>query len=223
MTGFDTAAELRAWLGDAAGAWEFLRRFARAWELGESGNPARFAARLDGALPVALREAYAVGGVLDPGALELQDNVLVFHYADPMITETMWGIPLDVAGRPDPPVVINTGDGNWQPYLEQVSLACVDLALTAVIQDHDERLCNACELPAAMVGPAMAAFDRVPLPDLPMWIDVEESPVRWWSGPGQLLRTNGDGDGGVWLWVSAQTQDDLNAVYAAVPYAEWNT
>ncbi|WP_203842662.1 hypothetical protein [Winogradskya humida] len=217
MAGFDTAAELRARLGDPAGAWEFLRRFARAWELGESGDPARSETQLDGAL----REAYAVGGVLDPGALEVQDNVLVFHYADPMITETMWGIPLDVAGQPDPPVVINTGDGTWQPYLERVSLACVDLALTAVIQDHDERLGNACELPAEMVESAMAAFNRVPLPDLPMWIGVEESPVRWWSGPGQLLRTHGDG--GVWLWVSAQTRDDLEAVYAAIPCAEWNT
>ncbi|GAA4965557.1 hypothetical protein [Actinoplanes utahensis] len=30
MTGFDTAAELRAGLGDAPGTREFLRRFARA-------------------------------------------------------------------------------------------------------------------------------------------------------------------------------------------------
>nr|BFE72365.1 hypothetical protein GCM10020092_056660 [Actinoplanes digitatis] len=115
---------------------------------------------------------------------------------------------------PDPPVVIDTGAG-WQPYLDRTSLACVDVALTAVVQEHDAGLCNACELPADLAGPAMAAFDRVPLPDLPMWIDVEESPVRWWSGPGQVLRTHGDG--GVWLWVSAQTEESLDAVYAAIP------
>lgn len=221
MTGFDTAAELRVGLGDVAGTREFLRRFARAWDLPDGCDALeRFEARLEVALPVALRETYGIGGVLDPGALEVQDNVLVFHCADPMITESMWGISLDVVGQPDPPVVINTGDGVWQPYLDRVSLACVDLALTAVIQEHDERLCNACELPAKMVGSAMAAVDRVPLPDLPMWIDVEESPVRWWSRPGQLLRTHGEG--GVWLWVSAQTKDDLNVVYAAIPYAEWS-
>jgi hypothetical protein len=221
MTGFDTAAELRVGLSDVAGTREFLRRFARAWDLPDGCDALeRFEARLEVALPVALRETYGLGGVLDPGALEVQDNVLVFHCADPMIAESMWGIPLDVVGQPDPPVVINTGDGVWQPYLDRVSLACVDLALTAVIQEHDERLCNACELPAEMVGSAMAPFDRMPLPDLPMWIDVEESPVRWWSRPGQLLRTHGEG--GVWLWVSAQTKDDLNAVYAAIPYAEWS-
>lgn len=216
MPGFDTAAELTARLGDRAGVWEFLRRFADAWDLqGAGGDPDRFAGRLEVALPVALREAYAIGGVLDPGALEVRDDVLVFHCADQMITETMWGVPLDAAGRPDPPVVINTGSA-WQPYLDRVSLACVDVALTAVIQEHDERLCNAAEV----AGPAMAAFDRVPLPDLPMWIEVEESPVRWWSGPGQLLRTHGDG--GVWLWVAAQTEDDLDGVYAAIPGVQWS-
>jgi len=221
VAGFDTASELRARLNDVAGVREFLRRFAGAWNLRDGGGaPEGFEARLEVALPVALREAYGIGGVLDPGALEVQDNVLVFHWADPMITETMWGIPLDVVGLPDPPVVLNTGDGVWRPYVDRVSLACVDLAFTAVIQEHDEWLCNACELPAEMVGPVMAAFDRVPLPDLPMWIDVEESPVRWWSRPGQLLRTHGDG--GVWLWVSVQTKDDLDAVYAAIPYAEWS-
>ncbi|MBB4763300.1 hypothetical protein ACFQFC_03785 [Amorphoplanes digitatis] len=221
MTGFDTAAELRARLGDRDGVWEFLRRFARAWDLRDAGggDPDRSADRLGVALPAALREAYAIRGVLDPGALEVQDDVLVFHRADPMITETVWGIPLDVAGLPDPPVVIDTGAG-WQPYLDRTSLACVDVALTAVVQEHDAGLCNACELPADLAGPAMAAFDRVPLPDLPMWIDVEESPVRWWSGPGQVLRTHGDG--GVWLWVSAQTEESLDAVYAAIPQARWS-
>lgn len=219
MAGFDTAAELGARVGDRAGVWEFLRRFARAWGLRDGGgDPERFAARLGVALPVALREAYAIGGVLDPGALEVRDDVLVFHCADPMIAEAMWGVPLDVVGRPDPPVVVKVG-GVWLPYLDRVSLACVDVALTEVVQGHDEGLCNAGELAVDAVGPAMAAFDRVPLPDLPMWVDVEESPVRWWSGPGQLLRTHGEG--GVWLWVSAQTGDDLDAVYAAVPDVEW--
>ncbi|GAA4607801.1 hypothetical protein BJY16_006521 [Actinoplanes octamycinicus] len=209
MTAFDTAAELAA-----RDVGEFLRRFTRAWNLpAESKGLPR-----DGAVPAALREAYAIGDLLDPRALEVQGEVLVFHYADPMITETRWGIPLDTVDQADPPVVIDTG-GGWQPYLDRVSLACVDVALTAVIQEHDEELCNACELPAELVGPALAAFDRVPLPDLPMWIDVEESPVRWWSRPGQLLRTHGEG--GVWLWASAQTRADLDAMYAALPGADW--
>ncbi|BBH68563.1 hypothetical protein ACTI_52480 [Actinoplanes sp. OR16] len=189
MTGFDTAAELGPRLGDVAGVREFLRRFAHAWG--------------DGAL-------------VDLGVPERDGDVVVVHHADPMIAETRWGIPLDAADLPDPPVVIDTGSG-WRPYLDRLSLALVDLALTAVIQEHDERLCNACELPSET---AMAAFSRVPLPDLPMWIDVEESPVRWWSRPGLLLRTHGDG--GVWLWASAQTNADLETLYAAFPAVQWS-
>ncbi|MEU7820325.1 hypothetical protein [Catellatospora sp. NPDC049133] len=57
--------------------------------------------------------------------------------ADPLITETAWGIPLDAADRPDPPVVVDTGSG-WRPYLDRLSLACVDFALTAAIEGARE-------------------------------------------------------------------------------------
>ncbi|MEU8663845.1 hypothetical protein [Actinoplanes philippinensis] len=208
---FDTAAELRPRIGDRAGVWDFLRLFTAAWGL--TGEPRSF----DRPLPAALREAYALGGVLEATAPGVEDDVLVFHCADPEITDTWWGVPLAAADQDDPPVVINTG-GGWQPYAERVSLVCVDIALTTVVQEHDVELCNAAELPAERAGPALAAFDRLPLPDLPMWIDVEESPVRWYSGPGQLLRTHGDG--GLWLWVSARSTAALDSLYAAMPGAE---
>ncbi|WP_433788444.1 hypothetical protein [Actinoplanes sp. CA-252034] len=207
---FDTAAGLRPRIGDRAGVWEFLRLFTEAWGL--TGSPCSF----DRPLPAALREAYALGTVLDGGGPDVEDDVLVFHWADPEITETAWGVPLDVAGRDDPPVVINTG-GGWEAYVDRVSLACVDIALTTVVQEHDFELCNAAELPPEVAGPALAVFDRLPLPDLPMWIDVEESPVRWYSAPGRLLRTHGDD--GVWLWVSAQSAAALDDLYAAMPGA----
>jgi hypothetical protein len=208
---FDTTAELRPRIGDRAGVWEFLRLFTAAWGLTGAGRS------FDEPMPAALREAYELGAILNAASRPYpEDGVLVFHHADPEITETCWGVPLDMIGQDDPPVVIDTGRG-WLPYVDRVSLACVDIALTTVVQEHDFELCNAAELPADAVEPTLAPFDRVPLPDLPMWIDVEESPVRWYSAPGQLLRAHGEG--GVWVWVSAQSGTALDALYTAMPGA----
>ncbi|WP_430781741.1 hypothetical protein [Actinoplanes sp. G11-F43] len=215
MTGFDTAAELRVRAGDRERTWEFLRLFTAAWGLAAGPAPMP---RVEG-MPVALREAYTIGGVLDPAWLDRDGDVLVFHGADQTVTDTLWGVRAEERDHPDPPVVINTGSG-WQPYLDRVSLACVDIAMTAVVQDEEGRLCNAAELSPELAGPVVAAFDRVPLPDLPMWIEAEASPVRWYSGPGQLLRAHGPD--WVWLWVSAQDQAALDGIYAVVPPGEWS-
>ncbi|WP_155373718.1 SMI1/KNR4 family protein [Catellatospora vulcania] len=220
MTGFDTANELRRRMGDRAAVWEFLRLFSAAWGL--PGEPAagfgEAAERLGPQLPEALREAYACGGLLDPRGAYAEDGVLAFHWADPLIAETAWGIPLAVADRPDPPVVIDTGSG-WRPYLDRLSLACVDLALSAAL-DREDTLDNACELSPDQAPAVAARFDRVPLPELPMWVEVEESPVRWYSRPGQLLRTHGDD--WMWVWIRAQTPADLARIHAAVPGSCWS-
>ncbi|WP_204012225.1 hypothetical protein [Virgisporangium aurantiacum] len=219
MAVFDTAKALRQRLDDPAAVWEFLRLFTTAW-----GLPSGPIAGVDQAedrqgvrLPVALREAYACTGFLDPRGMYAEDGILAFHSADPLITETAWGIPIAVADQADPPVVIDTGSG-WRPYLDRLSLACVDLALTAAIDG--DTLTNACELPPEQVPSVAARFDRVPLPDLPMWIEAEDSPVRWYSRPGQLLRTHGDD--WAWVWIRAQTPADLEQIYAALPAARWS-
>lgn len=152
----------------------------------------------------------------DPAGLEVRDGVAIFHYADPDIAETVWGVALHTVHLPDPPVLIDIGEG-WAPYAGRLSLARADLALTAIL-DRD-RFGNAAELPPEHAGAVAAAFERVPLPDLPMWIGSEESPVRWYHGPGQLLRTHGDD--WMWLWVEAASPERLAAVYAALPDADW--
>lgn len=219
MTGFDTAAELQPGLHDRAGIWGFLRRFQAAWDLPaepRSGLEERVASR-GIALPAAMREAFENLGILDPADLTIEDGVLMFAHADPAVTETSWGVALNDPAD-DPQVLIDTGDG-WQPYLDRFSLACVDLALTMVINDHPHA--NASELPADLLPSVAEKFARIPLPDLPMWVDLEESPVRWFSGPGQLLRTHG-GDDGAWLWIAGRTAEDVAAVQAALPDAEWS-
>ncbi|MEV4513198.1 hypothetical protein AB0K00_30015 [Dactylosporangium sp. NPDC049525] len=216
MTGFDTAAALRGRLDERAAVWEFLRLFAAAWDLPVS--PAAAPERPGLRVPEALREAYACGTPLDPRGVSVEDGILVFHWADPLVTETAWGIPPHGADLPDPPVVIDTGSG-WRPYVDRLSLACVDFALTAAL-DHPDAPANACELAPEQVPAAVAGLDRVPLPDLPMWAELEESPVRWYSTPGGLLRTHGDG--WVWLWVRAQTAAGLEAICATMPETRWS-
>ncbi|RKR86198.1 hypothetical protein BDK92_0421 [Micromonospora pisi] len=220
MTGFDTAGALRRRLDDRAAAWDFLRLFTSAWGL--PGDPAvgveEATSRLGLRLPVALREAYACSGLLDPRGIYAEDGILSFHWADPLVTETAWGIPLAAADQPDPPVVIDTGSG-WRPYLDRLSLACVDFALTAAI-DQEGAAVSACELPPDQVPSVVARFDRVPLPEVPTWVEAEDSPVRWYSRPGQLVRTHGDD--WIWVWVRAQTPVGLHAIYAAIPGARWS-
>jgi hypothetical protein len=212
VTGFDTAAELRPRMGARAGVWEFLHRFNAAWGL----PPTAADRRGDMTTPPALREAYACCGVLDQGDLETESGVMIFHRSGRAIAETRWGIPLDSIDRADPPTLVNTGSG-WEPYLDRLSLTCVDLAMTAVIEQA--RCQNGAELPPTYAPAVAVAFDRVPLPALPMWIDVESSPARWYSGPGQLLRTHGDD--WMWLWVKGQDRAALDAIYAALPDADW--
>lgn len=208
MTGFDTAGALRSRMDDPAAVWEFLRLFAAAW-----GVPAARVHPVDG-MPPALRDAILPG----PRRPSTEDGVLLFHWSDPLVTDTSWGIPLDAVDEPDPPVVMDTGSG-WRPYTDRLSLACVDFALTAAI-DQDGTPTNACELPPERAVEAMARFDRVPLPDLPMWVEVEDSPVRWYSRPGQLVRAHGDG--WIWAWVRGRTPADLESIYEAIPMVRWS-
>ncbi|MBU2665916.1 hypothetical protein KOI35_20605 [Actinoplanes bogorensis] len=212
MTGYDTVAELRR-----AGPWEFLRSFARAWQLPArpAWDQAAIEQRLDRPIPEMLCVAYGTG-VFDLRGLHAEDGILVFHSADPLVAEASWGITLDGA---DPAVLIDNGAG-WMPYAPDLPTACVTLALTAAVEtDRPGDAVAACELDADEVAAAVAQFERVPLEDHPMWIDVEEGPVRWYSRPGRLIRTHGEG--GAWLWVRGQTPDDLEAIRAALPGVHW--
>ncbi|KUL41323.1 hypothetical protein ADL15_03445 [Actinoplanes awajinensis subsp. mycoplanecinus] len=185
-----------------------------------SGDPGEFLRLLGAAWEVPgvaeLLHTYENRSDVAALGLEVDDGMVIFHAADPAVAEAVWGFPVG-AGDPDPPTFVDNGAG-WRPYLDHLSLTCVDIALTAVIDGGEWY--NAAELPADLVPSVAANFDRVPLPDLPMWIDVEESPVRWYSRPGLLLRTHGDD--GAWLWVRALTRTGLESVYRALPGVTWS-
>src|SRR6266545_3105787 len=52
-------------------------------------------------------------------------------------------------------------------------------------------------------------------PEYPTWADPTDSPVRWYAGPGKLLRQETG-----WIFVRGQTPEDLRALCATIP-GDW--
>ncbi|WP_326601239.1 SMI1/KNR4 family protein [Streptomyces sp. NBC_01799] len=183
-------------------------------------------------LPAALREAYLLFG-RRPELFEHQDPML--PPSDLFVHEDLggvlcfrsenqgcafWGVRLCDLGEADPPVVVQSRDG-WRPFMDRLSLACVELVISETLFS-DGRLYNACELPADIAREVPRLFQRVALPDYPMWTGNDESPVRWFSAPGLLLRQDGlTADS--WLHVRGKTLAHLSAACIALPgrWAQW--
>ncbi|MHB9849042.1 hypothetical protein ACSYGO_07320 [Streptomyces krungchingensis] len=79
-----------------------------------------------------------------------------------------WGVRLTDLDLDDPPVLVQARDG-WVPFVDRVSLACVELVLSEALFGGEGRLYNACELPADLLGAVPEHFQRVKLPDYTMW------------------------------------------------------
>jgi len=212
---------------DRGRAWAFIRGFAAAWDeplTEDDGTPAAELARAEAtfgcSLPAALREVYMLLGLrsslvanqdplLPPAEIFVHDQcggVLVFRSENQGCA--FWGVRLGDLDQDDPPVFVQARHG-WVPFLDRVSLACAELVLS-------EALYNACELPADLLEAVPERFQRVALPDYPMWTWPEDFPVRWFSAPGQLLRLDGL-DAHSWLHVRGRTRADLEAICETVP------
>ncbi|MEU6341473.1 SMI1/KNR4 family protein [Streptomyces sp. NPDC046977] len=234
LPGFDVAAALRGGITGRQQAWRFARDFAAAWTdrplLPEDGVPG---AELHAAekelgflLPAVLREGYALFGrradltcgqdpLLPPGGLFVDDGVLIFRVENQSCA--FWGIPLGQVERDDPPVVVDS-DGRWLPFLDRMSQAWVELLLSETLFVHDSRY-DACELPPELLAEFHGRYERVDLPDHPMWVGPDDSPLRWYAAPGLLLRRDGVQDH-AWVHAGGRTAADLDAVRAALP-ARW--
>ncbi|MGO4462589.1 SMI1/KNR4 family protein [Streptomyces sp. M-16] len=234
---FDVARSLTDGLPDRERAWAFIRDFAASWGGSSAeghGTPmaelAAVEAELGFSLPAALREFYAlVGGrsdlvdnqdpLLPPAELFVHDGgggVLVFRSENQGCA--FWGVRLRDLDQDDPPVFVESRHG-WVPFMDRVSLACVELVLSEALFGGGGRLYNACELPADLLGAVRERFRRVELPEYPMWTGPEDSPALWFSAPGKLLRQDGVGTHS-WLHVRGRTRSDLEAIYEAVP-GQW--
>lgn len=232
----DLHAALAMGVRDAAGAWRFVRMFAARYAtpimdgdgFGEQELLAA-QARLGFALPASLREAYALIGkrddltrsqdrLLTPDQLRVDDTgqVLVFRWECQHVAE--WGIPLSAVAEPDPPVMFRldsagVAERSWRPFLDRVSLACVEMVLSEWMLSAETFADNR-ELDDETIALLEKRFCRLPLPDYPLW--VGGGPMRWFEGLGAILRE----DANTWLWAGAASAEAIVAVRNALP-GEW--
>ncbi|MFR9796035.1 SMI1/KNR4 family protein [Streptomyces sp. MS06] len=234
VSAFDVAAALRGGAVDRRRVWDFVRDFAAAWSApldDASGTAEEELAGAEAALglrlPAALREGYALLGTArrdltgnqdplrPPAMLQVSEEcggVLVFRTENQGCAD--WGVRLGDLDQDDPPVFVRSGD-RWLPFLERVSLAWVELVLSETLLGQGP-FRDARALPTELIRSLPERFARVELPDHPMWTGGEQSPARWFSAPGKLLRLEGQGDGS-WLHVRGRTAADLAAIHTALP------
>jgi hypothetical protein len=235
---FDIALEVVAACRGRRDAWDFLRRFTEAWttRLDESSgcdDEELTAAedRLGLALPAAVREGYALLGrrddltsnqdtLLRPDQLHFDETgqALVFRVENQSVA--YWGIAAEDLRLDDPPVIFQLDAPRgahqpWRRFLDRFSLACVEMVLTEHMLGgsgyHDNR-----ESDQAALELLEHHYNRLAMPDYPMWAIPEEPPVRWFVGRDVLIRD----DSRQWMWVVARTLEALQAVRDTIP-GDW--
>ncbi|MFD8418924.1 SMI1/KNR4 family protein [Streptomyces sp. NPDC059466] len=230
LDGPDVSVALRGGVRSRTHAWDFVRWFADAWMgrplepadgCGE-GELAAVEAELGFELPAALREGYSLFGrrqdltrrqdpLVPATGLYVADGVgglLVFRQENQDCA--FWGIPLAEIEQDDPPVLVESRDGSV-PFLDQVSLAWVELVLSESLFGADDlRLYDACELPESLLPSLHESYARVDLPDHPLWAGEGDSPVPWFSAPGRLVRRDGIQDHS-WIHARGRTAADLES------------
>lgn len=221
-------------MGNRQQVWEFVRSFAAAYGKpladGDGVDHADLdaaAARLGRVLPAALREAYLLFGrrpdltrsqdtLLSPAQLKVDPSGSVLVFRNENQSCASWGVWLTQLDLDDPPVVMEFGEG-WVPYSERLSVAMAEMVLSeAMLFDCEASTTDNRELDDTARGMLEAEFDRLGLPDLPFWAAPDGPPVRWFQGPGVLLRD----DGGQWLWVHGRSPAAVDAVRDTLP-GEW--
>ncbi|GAA2571826.1 hypothetical protein GCM10010435_52860 [Winogradskya consettensis] len=226
-------AALELAVRDAAGAWRFVEMFAERYATpllekdGYGDAELRSAeAALGFGFPEALLTAYRRIGrrfdltrsqdvLLSPDRvyLDYSGEVLVFRVENQNVVQ--WGIPLSAIAEPDPPVLLRLESG-WRPYLDRVSLACVEMVLSEWMLAGDDGPVDNRELDDEAVVTLEQRFRRLPMPDYVLWADPDGKPMRWFSGLGAILRE----DAGHWLWVRADNAEAVTAVRRALP-GDW--
>jgi hypothetical protein len=236
LDGPDVSVALRGGVRTRTQAWDFVRWFADAW-MGRPLEPAdgyseselaAVEAELGFELPAALREGYALFGrrqdltqqqdpLVPATGLYVTDDlggILIFRHENQDCA--FWAIPVAEIEQDDPPVVVESRDG-WIPFLERMSLAWVELVLgESVFGADDFGLYDACELPDSLLPSLHERYARVNLPDHPMWASKDDSPVRWYSAPGRLVRRDGLQDQS-WIHARGRTTADLEIVRKDLP------
>jgi hypothetical protein len=146
-------------------------------------------------LPAALREAYLLFGrrpdltavqdrLLSPRdlALDATGTIVVFRTENQNCAA--WGIAVADLGSTDPPVYVQH-HGGWRPFLDRVSIACVEMVLSEVLLGRRH-----------LGDTGWAAGNNVELVFLPTysswlkWIEPEFAALRYFALGGTDHRTH---------------------------------
>jgi hypothetical protein len=227
-----TIAQSLARVRDARSAFAFIGWFAREWltPLRDSDEctaeeVAAAEERLGLRLPASLAAFYRLLGwrrdltsnqdsLITLNSLTVVDGVLVYRIEAQACAS--WGVRVSDLGLADPPAVFCEGYGDgrpWRPFLGSFSLAAVEMVLSEALFGpagyHDNRA-----LDDADIVRLEELCDRLPFPGYPAWWqpDIPQA-VRWFGGPGVLLRE----DNRTWLWALAQNAAGLARVRDALP------
>ncbi|MFD0273540.1 SMI1/KNR4 family protein [Kitasatospora sp. NPDC127111] len=228
---FDLVEGVAAGLEDRAAAWWFVQDFAEHWAVplgdGDGWTEADLAAaeeRLGLRLPAALREAYGLFGrrsdltaqhhaLLGPAALHLDEDgrVLVLRHGNQ--DAAAWGVGLDELHRPDPAVLYSRG-GDWQPWLDRLSVALVELVLSESLHAPADRSDLLEPLDDAALRTVEQQYVQLPFPDYPVFAAPHGS--RWFAGDEVLLREDAGGP----LYARARTPEALADLRKTLP-GDW--
>lgn len=201
--GFDVSRAVGAGIGDRWRAREFVAEFAAAWTR-----------------PLAPGDGCSEDVLLPPDRLRMDHaaQVIVFRSENQRCAE--WGVAATGWNAEDPPVYVRRLPGGrpWEPFLGRMSLACAEMVLTEVLLGS--KFLDMCDLPGELIGAAESAYRQVALPEYPLWAEPAVT-IRWFAGPGKLLRMDGRGPY-CWLSAAGQTRTDLESIYKTIP-GPWAT
>jgi hypothetical protein len=132
--------------------------------------------------------------LLTPAQLRIDDlgQVLVFQVENQNVAQ--WGIPLLAVSESDPPIVFRLdsfrpNERAWQPFLERVSLACVEMALSEWML-AGEMFADNRELDNEAIALLEKQFRRLPMLDYPLWAEPGGRPIRWFGGLGAVIEAD---------------------------------
>jgi hypothetical protein len=218
---------------DAETAFAFIEWFARDWLTplrdGDGCTAEEVAAveeRLGLRLPASMAAFYRLLGwrpdltgnqdtLISLNSLRVLDGALVYRIENQACAS--WGVRVADLGLADPPTVFCEGyrDGKpWRPILGSFSLAAVEMVLSESLVGRAGCHGNRPVDDEADIVRLVALCERLSLPDYPAWWQpgVPQA-VRWFGGPGVLLRE----DSRTWLWVLARNAASLARIREALP------
>lgn len=225
----DLASMFRSVGSDRSDTWRLIRSIAEAFwgpilaehRISES-EVDRAEERLGVELPLALREGYRLLGahpfvsaqdrLLSPADLTLHDSALVrFRVENQGCAD--WACSL---GPADPRVYIRNPGGSWQPDAGSVSQFFVHVVLSEILFTA----------PFAAGGPAdddriarlEGAAHQLPVAPFLSWAGPDLPPRRFFGRSGALIAE----DARTWIWVAAQTKQDLDDTTRDLP-GDWTS